>query len=96
MMAAIAFSSDPISIGIVVELIAISSNCVLMSTLLNQLQSAWIVYPWVSTVVLMVGSTVGLTVGSTVESTWLCWAIDLSNVFDSSDEKLLRLSAKRV
>jgi hypothetical protein len=27
---------------------------------------------------------------------WLCWAIDLSKAFDSSDERLLRLSAMRV
>jgi hypothetical protein len=52
-----------------------------------------------STVVLTVGSTVGLTVGSTVGSTvgltvgstWLCWAIDLSKEFGSSDERLNEL-----
>jgi hypothetical protein len=49
-----------------------------------------------STVGSMVGSTVGLTAGSTVGSTWLCWAIDLSKAFDSSDERLSRLSAERV
>jgi hypothetical protein len=70
----------------------INSDCVLMSILSNQLQSAWIVYRWMSTVVSTVGSTVGLTVGST----WLCCAIDLSKVFNSSDKRLLRLSAKRV
>jgi hypothetical protein len=71
--------------------------------LLNRLQSAWIVYLWVLTVVstigLMVGSTVssmvgskvGSTVGLTVGSTWLCWAIDLSKAFDSSDERLNEL-----
>ncbi len=31
---------------------------------------------------------VGLTVGSAVGSTWLYWAIDISEVFDSSDERL--------
>jgi hypothetical protein len=35
-------------------------------------------------------------VGCSINSTWLCWAIDLSKAFDSSDEKLLRLSAERV
>jgi hypothetical protein len=35
------------------------------------------------TVGLMVGLAVGLTVGSTVGPTWLCWAINLSEVFDS-------------
>jgi hypothetical protein len=44
-----------------------------------------------STVGLTVGSMVGLMVGSTVGSTWLCWAINLSKVFDSSDEKLNKL-----
>ncbi len=46
----------------------------------NQLQSAWIVCQWMSTVVSKVGSTVSstvgstasLTVGSTVGLTWLC------------------------
>ncbi len=71
---------------------------------LSRLQSAWIVYQRMSTVVLTVGllvgltvgstagstvgSKVGLTVGSTVGSTWLCWAINLSEAFDSSDERL--------
>ncbi len=41
-----------------------------------------------STVGSMVGSKVGLTVGSIVSLTWLCWAIDLSEAFDSSDERL--------
>jgi hypothetical protein len=45
-----------------------------------------------STVGLTVGSMVGLTVslmvGSMVGLTWLCWAINLSKAFDSSDEKL--------
>ncbi len=45
---------------------------------------------------LMGGLTVGLTVGSTVGSTWLCWAINLSKAFDSSDKRLLLLSAERV
>ncbi len=44
---------------------------------------------------LMVGSTVGLTVvltvGLMVGLTWLCWAINLSKAFDSSDEKLNKL-----
>ncbi len=43
------------------------------------------------TVSLTVGSKVGLTVGSMVGSTWLCWAINLSKVFDSSDERLNKL-----
>ncbi len=94
-MAAIAIV-DCILIGIVVELIAISSDHVLMNILSNQLQSARIVYRWMSTVVLTVGLMVGLTVGSTVDSTWLCWAIDLSKVFGSSAKRLLRLSTKRV
>jgi hypothetical protein len=38
---------------------------------------------------------VGLMVGSMVGCTWLCWAIDLSEAFDSSDERLLRLSEER-
>jgi hypothetical protein len=91
-MAAFAISSDSISIGIVVELIAISSDCVSMSISLNRLQSAWIVYQWMSTVVLMVGSMVG----SMVSLTRLCWAIDLSKAFNSSDKRLLRLSAEGV
>jgi hypothetical protein len=103
-MAAIAINLDCILIGIIAKLIAISSDCVLMIILSNQLQSARIVHRWMSTMVLMVGSTVGSMVGSTVGSmvglmvgsTWLCWAINLSEVFDSSDERLLRLSAKRV
>ncbi len=57
--------------------------------------------------VLMIGSPVGLTVGSTVSSmvdskvgmmvglmvglTWLCWAINLSKVFDSSEKRLNKL-----
>jgi hypothetical protein len=35
-----------------------------------------------------VGSKVGSTVGLMVGSTWLCWAINLSKVFDSLDKKL--------
>jgi hypothetical protein len=35
-------------------------------------------------------------VGHSIDSTWLCWANDLSKAFDSSDKRLLRLSAKRV
>jgi hypothetical protein len=62
----------------------------------SRLRSAQIVYRWMSTVVStidstvgsMVGSMVGLTVGSTVSSTWLCWAINLSEAFDSSDKRL--------
>ncbi len=34
--------------------------------------------------------------GGSFNFTWPCWAIDLSKAFDSSDERLLRLSAKRV
>ncbi len=87
-MAAIAIGLDRISIGIVVKLIMISLDCVSMSISSNQLQSSQIVYQWMSTVVL----TVGLMVGST----WLCWAINLSKAFNSSDKRLLRLSAKKV
>jgi putative Mn2+ efflux pump MntP len=69
-MVAIAISLDCISIGIVVKSIAISLDCASMGISSNQLQSAWNVYQWMSTVVLTVvsmsGSTVGLTVGSTV------------------------------
>jgi hypothetical protein len=35
-----------------------------------------------------VGSMVGLTVGLMVGSTWLYWAIDLSEALDCSDERL--------
>jgi hypothetical protein len=92
----------------IVELIAISLDLVLISILSNQLQSARIVYRWMSTVASvvglmvglmvgsMVGSTVGLMVGSTVGSTLLCWAIGLSKAFDISAERLLRLSTERV
>jgi hypothetical protein len=38
-----------------------------------------------------VGSTFSLTVGLMVGSTWLSWAINLSNAFDSSDKKLNNL-----
>jgi hypothetical protein len=38
-----------------------------------------------------VGSRVGLMAGLTVGSTWLCWAINLSKAFDSSDERLNKL-----
>ncbi len=41
-----------------------------------------------STVGSTVGSKVGSTVGSTVSLTWLCWAINLSEALDSSDERL--------
>jgi hypothetical protein len=34
---------------------------------------------------------VGLTVGLMVGLTWLCWAINLSKAFDSSDKKLNEL-----
>ncbi len=44
-----------------------------------------------STVGLAVDSKAGLTVGLTVGSTWLCWAINLSEAFDSSDERLNEL-----
>ncbi len=40
---------------------------------------------------LMVGSMVGLKVGSKVGLTWLCWAINLSKAFDSSDKRLNEL-----
>jgi hypothetical protein len=51
MMEAIAIGLDCISIGIVVKLIAISSDPVSMIILSNQLRSAWIVYQWMSMVV---------------------------------------------
>jgi hypothetical protein len=103
-MAAIAIGSDHTLIGMIIKSIAISLDCVSMSILLNRLQSAWIVYQWMSTVGStvgsmlgsMVGSKVGLMVGSMVGSTLLCWAINLSKAFDSSDERLSRLSAERV
>jgi hypothetical protein len=44
-----------------------------------------------STFSLTVGLTVGSPVGSTVSLTWLCWAINLSKAFDSSDQKLNNL-----
>ncbi len=91
-MAAIAIGLDCISIGIVVESIATSLDPVLMIISSNRLQSARIMYRWMSMVVSTVGSTVGLMVGST----WLCWAINISKAFNSSDERLLQLSAKRV
>jgi hypothetical protein len=62
-----------------------------MGILLNQLQSAQIVYRLASKAVSMVGLTVGSTVGHTVNSTWLCWAINLSEAFNSSDERLNKL-----
>ncbi len=68
----------------------------LIGILLNQLQSAWIVHQWVSTVGSTVGSMLGLMVDHLINSTWSCWAIDLSKAFDSSDERLLWLSADRV
>ncbi len=53
-----------------------------------------------STLGSMVGSTVdsmvGSTVGLMVSSTWLCGAIHLSKAFNSSAERLLWLSTKRV
>jgi hypothetical protein len=91
-MAAIAISFDCILIGIPVKLIAINLDRVLMSILSNQLQSSWIVYQWMLMVVSMLGSMVGSTVGPT----WLCRAINLSRAFNTSDERLLWLSAKRV
>jgi hypothetical protein len=36
-------------------------------------------------------STVILTVGLMVGLTWLCWAINLSKAFDSSDKRLNKL-----
>jgi hypothetical protein len=75
-------------------------DCILIGMLLNLMQSAWIVYRWVLmvglTVGLMLGSTVGSMVGHLIDFSWPCRAIDLSKSFDSSDERLLRLSAKRV
>jgi hypothetical protein len=78
----IAISSDCVSIGIVLKLIAISSDRVSMNILSNRLQSARIMYRWMSTVVSTVGFMVDLTVGSKVDFTWLCWTIDLSKAFD--------------
>jgi hypothetical protein len=37
------------------------------------------------------GSTVGLTVGLTIGLDWMCWAINLSEAFGSSDERLNKL-----
>ncbi len=34
--------------------------------------------------------------GCLIDSTWPCWAIGLSKAFDSSDKRVLRLSAERV
>jgi hypothetical protein len=82
-MAAIEIGSDCISIGIVVESIAISLDPALMSIMPNRLRSAQIVYRWMSTVVLTVGLMVGSTAGLTVGSTWLCLAINLSKAFNS-------------
>ncbi len=94
-MAAIVISLDCTSIGIIVKSIPISLDCVLMSISSNRLRSAQTVYQWMLTVVLTVGLMVGLTMGLAVSSTWLCWAIDLSKAFNSSDERLLWLSAER-
>jgi hypothetical protein len=88
MMAAIAIGLDHISIGIVVKLIAIY----IVKPIAISLDRVLMDVDGGLTVGLTVGSTVGLTVGST----WLCWAINLSEAFDSSDDRLLRLSAKRV
>jgi hypothetical protein len=44
-----------------------------------------------STVSSMADSMVGSKVGLMVGSTWLCWAINLSKAFDSSDERLNEL-----
>jgi hypothetical protein len=111
MMMAIAIGLDHISIGCcqidcnllglcinnyIIESIAISLDHISIGISLNQLQSAWIGYGWASTVVLMVGLMVGSIVGCSIDSTWPCWAINLREAFDSSDKKLLRLSAKRV
>jgi hypothetical protein len=64
----------------IVELIAISSDHVLMDV-----DSGF-----------DGGFKMGLAVGLTVDSTWLCWAINLSKAFDSSAKRILRLSTKRV
>jgi hypothetical protein len=48
----------------------------------------------VLTIGLLVDFTVGSTVGSTVGLTWLCWAMDLSKSFDSSDERLNKIVFK--
>jgi hypothetical protein len=44
-----------------------------------------------SMVSLTVGFKVSSMVGSTFGSTWLCWVIDLSKAFNSSDERLNEL-----
>jgi hypothetical protein len=44
----------------------------------------------------MVVSMVGSMVGCLIDSTWQCWAIKLSKVFNSSEERLLWLSTERV
>jgi hypothetical protein len=44
---------------------------------------------------LMASLMVGLTVGLTVSLIWLCWAINLSKAFDSSDKKLNKLVVLR-
>ena len=95
-MAAIAIGLDCISIGVVVELIAISSDCVLIGIVIKLIVISSDCVSMMSTMVSTVGLMVGLTVGLTVDSTWLCWAIDLSNAFDSSAKRLLWLSTKRV
>jgi hypothetical protein len=83
-MASIAIGLDCISIGIVVELIAISLDRASMVG--GGFDGGFNGGP-------LVGLLVDLTGGSTVRSTWLCWAIDLSEEFNSSDERLLWLSA---
>jgi hypothetical protein len=95
-MAAIAIGLDCILTGIIVKSIAISSDHVSKNVdggldggfdsgfkggFYNRFDG---------------GFNGGLTVGFTVGSTWLCWAIDLSKAFNSSDERLLRLSAEWV
>ncbi len=81
--------------------------CIDGCILSNRLQSARIEYQWMLKVALTIGLPVGLTVGSMVDSTvsskvgltvdlavgltWLCWTIDLSKSFDSSDKRIMNL-----
>ncbi len=42
------------------------------------------------------GFDAGFDGGSSINSTWPCWAINLSKAFNSSDKRLLQLSAERI
>jgi hypothetical protein len=71
----------------IVESIAISLDCVSKDVTVVSTIGLPVGLTVGSTVGLTVGSKVGSTVGLTVGSTWLCWAINLSKAFDSSDER---------